>query len=49
MKDKTGLFSLLFGAVGFVIAVTSHDAAGGVFALCAGTLGWLAGRDRDDD
>lgn len=44
MNDKIGLLALLFGAIGFVIAISSHDAAGGVFALCAGTLGWMAGR-----
>ena len=46
MNDKIGLLALLFGAVGFAIAITSHDAVGGVFALCAGTLGWVAGRSR---
>lgn len=44
MNDRMGMLALLFGAVGFVIAITANDAVGGVFALCAGTLGWLAGR-----
>ncbi|RSX56760.1 hypothetical protein [Bifidobacterium samirii] len=49
MQHKIGLLSLAFGAIGFLIAVTSQDAPAGVFALCAGTLGYLAGKDRDDD
>lgn len=51
MKGQTGLLSLLFGFIGFAIAITSHNAAtaAGVFSLCAGTLGWLAGKNDHDD
>lgn len=44
MNDRLGLCSLVMALGAFAAGLSGHSIPAGVLALCAGTLGYLAGR-----
>ena len=44
MNDRLGLCSLVMALGAFAARLSGHSIPAGVLALCAGTLGYLAGR-----
>lgn len=49
MNGKIGIIALMFGVVSLALAIASQSAPAGVFGMCSGVLGYLAGRASNGD
>lgn len=50
MKNNSiGAFAVLFGFVSFGSAISNQPIVSGIFGLCAGALGYMAGWKRSND
>ena len=43
MNGKIGIIALMFGVVSLALAIASQSVPAGVFGMCSGVLGYLAG------
>lgn len=49
MNGKTGIIALMFGVVSLAPAIASQSVPAGVFGICSGMLGYLAGKASNGD
>lgn len=49
MNGKIGIIALMFGVVSLALAIASQSVPAGVFGMCSGALGYLAGRASNGD
>lgn len=49
MNGKIGIIALMFGVVSLALAIASQSVPAGVFGMCSGVLGYLAGRASNGD